>query len=152
MTFEELKKQIQNINIAYDKEFKVSNNGYSIDIRDDKCCYAIISSCVPYSVQTQHLSLRGLGENLRHDLLQAIFDFTQTPVDSRCLSPRFYISSKLTPNDFGRFLFKLAGSIDDLAWGEQDDKNAEFTQEEIDYICDKFHTNLSDFNIEEVEK
>lgn len=151
MTYEELKKQIQNINIAYDKEFKVSNNGYSIDIRDDKCCYAIISSCVPYSVQTQHLSLRGLGENLRHDLLQAIFDFTQTPIDSRKLSPRFYISSKLTPKVDEKFLFKFGGSINHLAWGVRDGGGTEFTQEEIDYICDKFHTDLSDFNIDEVK-
>lgn len=150
MTFEELKKQIQNINIAYDKEFKVSNNGYSIDIRDDKCCYAIISSCVPYSVQTQHLSLRGLGENLRHDLLQAIFDFTQTPIDSRKLSPRFYISSKLTPKVDEKFLFKFGGSVNHLAWGVRDGGGTEFTQDEIDYIKKKFHTDLSDFNIDEV--
>lgn len=151
MTFEELKKQIQNINIAYDKEFKVSNNGYSIDIRDDKCCYAIISSCVPYSVQTQHLSLRGLGENLRHDLLQAIFDFTQTPIDSRKLSPRFYISSKLTPKVDEKFLFKFGGSVNHLAWGVKDGGGTEFTQDEIDYICEKFHTDLSDFDIDEVK-
>lgn len=152
MKYKELKKQIQNINIAYDKDFKISNNGYSIDIRDDNLFYASISVQVPYSVYTWRSGLEDLDENLRYDLSQAIFDFTQTPIDSRELEQKFYISSKLTPNKLNRFLFKEFNNIDSLGWGYKDDGATEFTQKEIDYICDKFHTDLSDFNIEEVEE
>lgn len=152
MKYKELKKQIQNINIAYDKDFKISNNEYSINIRDDNLFYASISVQVPYSVYTWRSGLEDLDENLRYDLSQAIFDFTQTPIDSRELEQKFYISSKLTPNKLNRFLFKEFNNIDSLGWGYKDDGATEFTQKEIDYICDKFHTDLSDFNIEEVEE
>lgn len=152
MKYKELKKQIQNINIAYDKDFKISNNGYSIDIRDDNWSYVSIAAKVPYSVSIGRSALEDLDENLRYDLLQAIFNFTQTPIDSRELERKFYISSKLTPNKLNRFLFKEFNNIDSLGWGYKDDGATEFTQEEIDYICDKFHTNLSDFNIDEVKE
>ena len=152
MTYKELERQIQNINIAYDMNFQVWNNGYSVSIKVDNLCYAIIKTRVPYSLYISDVAFENLEDNLRHDLLKAIYEFAQTPIDSRNLFPRFYISSKLTPDDDGRFLFKLVGNIDDLAWGEQYGKDSEFTQKEIDYICDKFHTNLGDFNIEEVKE
>lgn len=81
-----------------------------------------------------------------------MYEFAQTPIGARNLSPKYYISSKLTPDDDGRFLFKIGGNIDHLAWGDRCGGDTKFTQEEIDYICDKFHANLSDFNIEEVEE
>lgn len=152
MTYEELKKQIQNINIAYDKEFKVSNNGYSIDIRDDKCGYAVITNRMSYSLYIFDVSFESLEDNLRHELLSVVYEFAQTPIDLRNLSPRFYVSSKLTPKVDEKFLFKFGGSINHLAWGVKDGGGTEFTQKEIDYICDKFHTDLSDFNIEEVKE
>lgn len=153
MTYEELKKQIQNINFAYNMDLQVSYKEQSVHIGDADMCYAIISNRIPYSLYISGFGFEQLSnDNLRFDLLKAIYEFTQTPIDSRDLFPRFYISSKLTPDDDGRFLFKLTGNIDDLAWGEQYGKDSEFTQSEIDYICDKFHTNLSDFDIIEVEK
>lgn len=151
MTYKELKKQIQIINVAYDKRFKVYHRERSIDIIDDKFCYASITAQVPYSVKTWNLGFESLDENLRYDLSQAIFDFTQTPIDSRKLFQKFYISSKLTPKAPEQFLFKFGGNIDYLAWGVKDGGGTEFTQDEIDYICDKFHTDLSAFNIDEVE-
>lgn len=151
MTYKELERQIQTINIAYDMDFKVWNNGHSVSIKVDNLCYATITNRVPYSLYIPDVAFENLEDNLRHDLLKAVYEFAQTPIDSRNLFPKYYISSKLTPDDDGKFLFKLGDNIDCLAWGVQDDKHAEFTQKEIDYICDKFHTNLSDFNIDEVE-
>lgn len=152
MTYKELERQIQNINIVYDMDFKVWNNGHSVSIKVDNLCYAIITNRMPYSLYIPNINFDNLEDNLRHDLLKAVYDFAQTPIDERNLFPRFYISSKLTPDDYGRFLFKIAGNIDDLAWGEQYGKDSEFTQKEINYIYDKFNTDLSDFNIEEVEE
>lgn len=151
MTYKELERQIQNINIAYDMNFKVWNNGYSVSIKVDNLCYAIIKTRVPYSLYIPDVAFENLEDNLRYDLLKAIYEFAQTPIDSRNLFPRFYISSKLTPDDYGKCLFKRDGNIDNLGWGYGGDGTTEFTQSEIDYICDKFHTNLSDFNIEEVK-
>lgn len=152
MTYEELKKQIQNINITYDIELKVSNNGQSVYIGDANKCYAIITNQMSYSLYISGVAFENLEDNLRHDLLKAIYEFAQTPIDSRNFLPRFYISSKLTSDDEYGFLFKNNGDIDTLAWGRKYGGNTEFTQKEIDYICDKFHTNLSDFNIEEVKE
>lgn len=152
MTFEELKKQIKIINIAYDKDFKVWNNEHSVTIKVDNLCYAIIKNRMSYSLYIPNINFENLEDNLRHDLLKAIYDFAQTPIDARRLVSRFYISSKLTPDDYGKCLFKRDGDIDSLGWGRKDGGYTEFTQKEIDYICDKFHTNLSDFNIDEVKE
>lgn len=153
MTYKELKRQIQNINIAYDKQLIVSHNEQYVTIRDDdNWFYATISNRVPYALHTACIAFEHLETNLRHDLLKAIYEFVQTPIDARNLSPKYYISSKLTPDRINRFLFKEFNNIDCLGWGYKDGGNTEFTQKEIDYICDKFHTNLSDFNIEEVEE
>lgn len=150
MIYKELERQIQNINIAYDMDFKVWNNGYSVSIKVDNLCYAIITNQISYSLYISDVSFKNLEENLRHDLLKAVYEFAQTPIDSRNLSPKYHISSKLTPEDDCRFLFKDDGNIDSLGWGLKYGELTQFTQKEIDYICDKFHTDLSDFNIEEV--
>lgn len=153
MKYKELERQIQIINVAYDKQLKVTNNGMSVCICDANGCYAIITNRVPYSLHISDVNFeRLLEDNLRHDLLKAVYEFAQTPIDSRNLFPKFYISSKLTPKVDDKFLFKFGGSVDHLAWGVKDGGWTEFTQDEIDYICDKFNTNLSDFNIDEVEE
>ena len=151
MTFEELKKQIKNINIAYDMELQVSCREQSVYIGDIDKCYAIIKSKIPYSLYISGINFEQiLNDNLRFDLLKAIYEFAQTPIDSRKLSPKFTISSKLTPKVDEKFLFKFGGSVDHLAWGFKDGGGTEFTQDEIDYIKKKFNTDLSDFNIDEV--
>ena len=152
MTYKELERQIQNINIAYDMDFKVWNNGHSVSIKVDNLCYVIITNRVPYSLYIPDVAFENLEDNLRHDLLKAVYEFAQTPIDARNLFPRFYISSKLTPNDDGRFLFKNGCDIDNLIWNYKGGGGDEFTQEEIDYIKKKFNTDLSDFNIEEVKE
>lgn len=151
MTFEELKKQIQEINIAYGIELKVSNGGQSVHIGDANGCYAIITNKMSYSLYIASFVFESLEDNLRHDLLSVVYEFAQTPVNLRNLSPKFTISSKLTPKVEEKFLFKFGGNIDHLGWGFKNGGGTEFTQEEIDYICDKFHTDLSDFNIDEVK-
>lgn len=153
MTLKELKKQIQDLNIAYNVKYKVSKSRQSVYISDSNGCYVIITNCVPYCLYVSDTNFeRLLDDNLRHNLLKAAYEFAQTPIDLRNLSPRFYVSSKLTPKVDEKFLFKFGGSINHLAWGIKDGGGTEFTQKEIDYICDKFHTNLSDFNIEEVKE
>lgn len=151
MTYKELKDRIKNINDVYGKQLKVSNKEESVYIGDANKCYAIITNQISYSLYISGVSFENLEENLRHALLKAIYEFAQTPIDSRNLFLKFYISSKLTPKVDEKFLFKFGGSIDHLAWGEQFGGGTEFTQKEIDYICDKFHTNLSDFNVDEVK-
>lgn len=152
MRYKELEKEIQNLNTAYNKKFKITKDEKSIEIFDEIRCYISISSHERYCMQVWKESFLSLGENLRHDLLSIVYKFAQTPVDSRNLYPKFYISSKLTPSQLARFLFKSDGDVDVLGWGCKDGGGAEFTQKEIDYICDKFHTDLRDFKIEEVEE
>lgn len=151
MTYKELKDQIKNINIAYGIELKVSKGGQSVHIGDANGCYAIITNKISYSLYIAGVSFESLEDNLRHDLLSVVYEFAQTPVNLRNLSPKYYISSKLTPDDEYGFLFKDNGDIDSLGWGRKNGGGTEFTQEEIDYICDKFHTDLNDFNIDEVK-
>lgn len=151
MRYKELEKQIQNLNTVYGKQLKISKGNHFIEIYDDNRCYASIASNTLYCMQMWQESFSSLEENLRYDLLKIVYEFAQTPIDLRNLFPKFYISSTLTPKDYGRFLFKFDGNIDSLAWGGKNGGNTEFTQKEIDYICDKFHTNLRDFKIEEVE-
>lgn len=150
MEYKDLERQIQDLNIAYKRRLKISKDNHSIEIYDDIRCYVSIASNTSHCMQVCQESFSSLEENLRYHLLKAVYKFAQTPVDSRHLYPKFYLSSKLTPDDDCRFLFKIGRHIDSLGWGYKNGGDTEFTQEEIDYICDKFHTNLSDFVIEEV--
>lgn len=152
MKYKELEKQIQNLNNAYDEQLKVTNNGKSVYIDGANKCYAIITNQVPYSLYISNVAFENLEDNLRHDLLKAVYEFAQTPIDERNLFPKYYISSKLTPTVIEKFLFKFGENIDHLGWGVKHGGGTKFTQNEIDYICDKFHTDLKDFEIIEVEE
>lgn len=151
MTYKELVEQVKMINIVYDTSFKVENDGQFVSICLNDQNYANFTNIASYCVDLWGLGFANLEDNLRHDLLEVAYKFAQTPIDARKLFQKFYISSKLTPKVDDKFLFKFGGSIDYLGWGFKDGGDTEFTQDEIDYICDKFHTDLSDFIIEEVE-
>lgn len=150
MTYKELKDKITDLNAVYGMNFTVVNDGKRVIVKSGNVVFAKINNSIPYYIELKNAMLLCLDDNLRHDFLSIVYEFAQTPINSRNLNPRFYISSKLTPNDCGKCLFKRDGNIDNLGWGYSGDGTTEFTQEEIDYICDKFHTNLSDFNIDEV--
>lgn len=152
MTYKELERQIQNLNITYQTNFKVVNDGQFISICVNDQNYANFANNASYCVDLWGLGFANLEDNLRHDLLKIAYEFAQTPIDSRHLFPRFYISSKLTPDDDGRFLFKDYDNINSLFWGDRRCDNNTFTQDEIDYIKKKFDTDLSDFIIKEVEE
>lgn len=152
MTYKELEKEISTLSNAYGKYIKVSNNKGCVCVVIDEQIYATITNRMSSCFSLSHFVWEELEDNLRHDLLEVLHEFAQTPIDSRNLFLKFYISSKLTPNDYGRFLFKIGEDINSLAWGGKNGGNTKFTQKEIDYICDKFHTNLSDCNIEEVKE
>lgn len=152
MTYKELKDGIANLSAVYGINFTAVNDGKRVAIKNNDVVFAKISNNIPYYMELNHEMFLCLDDNLRHDLLSIIYEFAQTPIYSRNLFSKYNISSKLTPCDYGRFLFKINGNINALAWGERCDIDAEFTQEEIDYICDKFHTDLKDFNIDEVKE
>lgn len=152
MTYKELGKKISTLSNAYGKYIHTSNCDECVSIMIDEQIYAIVTNRISSCFSLSHFVWEELEENLRHDLLEVLHEFAQTPVDARYLVPRFYISSKLTQDDDYGFLFKDDGNIDSLGWGRKDGGYTEFTQEEIDYICDKFHTDLNDFNIEEVKE
>lgn len=152
MTYKELERQIQNINIAYGVQLAVSNNEQCVTIRDANGYYATVSNRVPYSLYISCIVFENLESNLRRDLLKAVYEFAQTPIEKRKLEQMYYISLKLTVANSERFLFKFSGDINSLAWGRKSGGHTKFTQSEIDYIKKKFNTDLSDFNIEEVEE
>lgn len=152
MTYKELEKEIKDLNTSYGTEFKVENDGNRVNIKRNNATFASMNNKFSGHLFLWDTGFMCLNDDLRRDLLSCAYEFAQTPIDSRNLFPRFYISSKLTPDDDCRFLFKDCGDIDDLGWGYKDGKGVEFTQDEIDYICEKFHTDLSDFIIEEVEE
>lgn len=151
MTYKELERQIQHLNNVYQTHFKVVNDGQFVSIGVNDQNYANFSNNASYCVDLWGLGFAYLEDNLRQDLLKIAYEFAQTPIDKRKLEQKFYISSQLTPDDECRFLCKRSGDINDLGWGYKDGGGTEFIQKEIDYICDKFHTNLSDFDINEVE-
>lgn len=150
MIYQELKDRIKNLNAVYGTQLEVSRDKYAVFISESDICYVVVSNQMPYSLSMPDIVANSLEDNPRHDLLSIVYDFAQTPIKSRCIVHKFYISSKLTPKVDEKFLFKFGGSVDHLAWGFKDGGGTEFTQDEIDYIKKKFHTDLSDFNIDEV--
>ena len=151
MKISEFKEVVENIGVCNKLDLKVKEDDVYYHIMLGGLTCAIISKTNLYAIDTGYAKFINLAENVRRNLLEVVYEFAQTPIDSRNLFPKFYISSKLTPDDDEKFLFKFGGSVDHLAWGVKDGGGTEFTQDEIDYICEKFYTDLSDFIIEEVE-
>ena len=152
MTYEELKRQINVINIAYKKQFKISNTGQSIGIYDSDWCYAEISNRAPHSVYVLDIAFENLECNLRHDLLKAVYEFAQTPINARRLQKRYQLRARLIADREDSYLYKCGGSIDKLGFNVESNIDTKFTKEEIDEIKEKYNTDLKDFDIIEVEE
>ena len=153
MTYEELKRQIQVINIAYGVKYKVSKRGQSVYISDASGCYAIISNLVPYSLYVSDTRFeRLLEDNLRHDLLKTVYEFAQTSINARHLQKRYQLRARLIADREDSYLYKCGESIDKLGFDVESNIDSKFTQEEIDKIKEKYNTDLKDFDIIEVEE
>lgn len=153
MTYEELKRQIQVINIAYGVKCKVSKTGQSVYVGDTNVCYAIISSLFPYSLYVSDINFeRLLEDNLRHDLLKVVYEFAQTPINARRLQKRYQLRARLIADREDSYLYKCGGSIDKLGFNVESNIDTKFTKEEIDEIKEKYNTDLKDFDIIEVEE
>ena len=85
-------------------------------------------------------------------VIKAAMKLAETPPEERQEEKKFYISSKLTPDDDGRFLFKIGDDVKHLGWGYKDGGGTKFIQDEIDFIKKKYNTDLKDFEIIEVEE
>ena len=152
MTYEEFKKQIKLLNIAYEKQFEIFNNGNSITVRDSDWHYATIRTHMSYSLSVSSLAFENLETNLRHDLLKAVYEFAQTPINSRKLQQMYRLSLRLIPNSDFKYLCKRCGSVDELEFDVESNTDSKFMQEEIDEIKEKYSTDLKDFEIIEVEE
>ena len=127
MIYQELKDRIKNLNAVYGTQLEVSHDSFSVFIGESDIYCAVISNQMPYSLSMPDIVANNLEDNLRHDLLSIVYEFAQTPIKSRLIFQRFYISSKLTPKVDEKFLFKFGGSVDHLAWGFKDGGGTEFT-------------------------
>lgn len=83
------------------------------------------------------------------EVLKAAIEVSETPIEEREEKKFFNVFSKLTNEN--TCLIKSNGNIDNLVWDQKDNDNARFTQKEIDYIKEKFDTDLKDFNIIEIK-
>ncbi len=152
MKIKEFKKEITDIGAKYNLDLEVTEDEYDFCIKSGTTPLASISKSTTYLVIAGYAGYGKLEERLRRDLLNVMYKLASTPIDEREPEKKYYISSKLTPNDDGRFLFKDYDNIDSLVWGDRRCDNNTFTQDEINYIKKKFDTNLNDFNVEEVEE
>lgn len=89
MKYKELKRQIQNINIAYEKQLKIFTNDQVLEIYDDLYIYVTIRNDIPYCMQVREDNFENLEDDLRYDLLKVSYEFAQTPIDSRRLFSKF---------------------------------------------------------------
>lgn len=152
MKITEFKKAIKDIGFHNGENLKVTDDNCDFYIESDTEILAAINKSEKCLISTDYQDFLELEEGLKQNLFDIICKFASTSIPEREDEEKYYISSKLTPNDDGRFLFKDYDNIDSLVWGDKRCDNNTFTQKEIDYICVKFHTNLSDFNIEEVKE
>lgn len=85
-------------------------------------------------------------------LYKLCFEYACTPVEDRKEEKKYRIISKLIPDSNFKYLCKRCGSIDELEFDVEYDIDSKFTQKEIEEIKQKFNTDLSDFELVEVEE
>lgn len=85
MTYNELINKISILSFAYEMDFTVATDDNHVTIKSGDVLFASISNILQYYMKLNHRMFMCLGDNLRHDLLKIVYEFTQTPIDSRLM-------------------------------------------------------------------
>lgn len=140
---------------------KVKELGYDIEIsgedviiKRDGCIFAMISRTSPYTMST-YTAFR-----VKHadELLDLCVEYVKTPIEEREYVKKYHLYLKRTKpkffDDAGSYLtFNTYTNTFSLDVGvETAHLTAQFTQEEIDEIKEKFNTDLEEFEQIEVEE
>ena len=89
----------------------------------------------------------------RQTLFRIVSKFANTwPADRKDKEKKYYIISKLIPDSNFKYLCKRCGSIDELEFDVKSNIDSKFTQAEIEEIKKVYNTDLSDFELIEVEE
>lgn len=153
MTYKELKEHIQRLNKVYNKNLKISEGNLSIRIYDEICFYYVsIPISIQYCLDIRQGKFVILDADLRYNLLKVVYEFVKTPPNQRGSYSRYQLASSLIADEQHKYLCKFNEEIDCLSWSDENDESTQFSPEEVDYVKDKFKTNLEDFIITEVRE
>lgn len=148
------------------KEFikRVEELGFYAEERGDEVylyrynsnCLAKISKKFKYTINTFYREFIDLNEENRSPLFDLIDEYISTPVNEREEPKKYYLRHRWMGHEKLKYL-ELDTQNDEWYLGHKYDtifvtaKN-EFTLKEIEEIKEKYNTDLSDFEIVEVEE
>lgn len=129
-----------------------------INVCEDKAGFYLVTIDKNYQYILNNMGNRykNLDDYKKRDLLKVCYEYATTPVEEREQEKKFYLrhrwmkgSSKIT-----NYLNLIISTDDMLLSSEQQDESVktQFTMEEIEEIKEKYKTDLSDFEIVEVEE
>lgn len=133
--------------------YDIKISGEDVIIKHDGCIFAMISRTSPYTMST-YTAFR-----VKHadELLDLCVEYVKTPIEERKDVKKYHLYLKRTKpkffDDVGSYLtFNTYTNTFSIDVGvETAHLTAQFTQEEIDEIKEKFNTDLSEFKQIEVE-
>ncbi|MBM0046851.1 hypothetical protein JNO63_07070 [Anaerococcus sp. mt242] len=152
------------------KEFikKIEDLGFNIEEGSDTYCprydsyrifldynlVAVVFKNVIYSFDTARTSFDELENKLKTPLYYVIRSYAETPIEEREEEKKFYLKHRWMVGMEGDYL-ALDLEEDEFCLddeGEAHWKKIQFTQKEIEEIKEKYNTDLSDFEMIEVEE
>lgn len=109
-----------------------------------------------YILNNMGKGYKNLDDYKKRDLLKVCYEYAITPVEEREEEKKFYLRHRwmVGASKSTNYLNLFVDTGDMVLSGEQQDSSAktEFTKKEIEEIKERYNTDLSDFDIVEVEE
>lgn len=133
--------------------YDIKISGEDVIIKHDGCIFAMISRTSPYTMST-YTAFR-----VKHadELLDLCVEYVKTPIEERKDVKKYHLYLKNKNREFYESIYRYLtlrkkDNTFSLDVGvETAGLTAQFTQEEIDWIKEKFNTDLSEFKQIEVD-
>lgn len=153
MKIKEFKEEIKFIGAKHFIDLEVTEDEFDFCVVSGTRTYATVSKHLTCSIDTDYTGFRDLSDNLRSDLLDAMYEFAKTPIEERESGMKYYLKHRFLEDGNCRYLnydqdFQELYLNDRTQFG---DAQTQFTKEEIDNIKKRYNTDLKDFEMIEVE-
>lgn len=132
--------------------FEVNNWGDVIRIFENDWFVAMVTTNDMYLLNTDFSSYYSLDEEIKKELFDLISEYVKTPIDEREEPKKYYLRHKwVSTETYVNYLIKIKSYV--LSNDYQDESvQTRFSMNEIEEIKEKFNTDLSDFEMIEVEE
>ena len=146
MKTKEFIKKVQELGFyTIDYESKIS-------IVNDVVKVAIIDKLIPMQISNYYYAYDQLCNEDKDKLFDLIVEYAKTPIEEREEEKKYYLRHRWMEGYYTNYLYKRGDYMSLCTLDLNPEFKTQFTLKEIEEIKEKFDTDLSDFEMVEVEE